>query len=206
MPTTAYISLGSNVGDRMETLTAAIFALHDSDGVAVVDISGIYETAPWGGVEQAPFLNAVAKVLTTLDAHALLGELQTTEAAFGRDRSREQRWGPRILDLDLLLYGDEVIDSEDLEVPHPRLDERPFVLIPLMEVMPGGQLPDGRRLARLLNELAPVEGVELVLRLEEVPGGRPPRPEGPGSPGAFLADEFDASRRRAAGQATEEQP
>lgn len=191
MATTAYLSLGSNVGDRLETLTAAVIVLHESDGIAVGDVSGIYETAPWGGVEQDPFLNCCVRVVTTLDPEALLDELQATEAGFGRDREREQRWGPRPLDIDLLLFGDEEIDGPRLRVPHPRLRERAFVLVPLMEIMPGGSLPDGTRLTTLLTDLMPIEDMELVVRLEEVPGGRRPRPEGPPSAGAYLAEDWE---------------
>lgn len=192
---TAYLGLGANVGDALETLTAAVFALHESDGIAVADVSGIYETEPWGDVEQDPFLNCCVRIVTSLGPHALLDELQTTETAFGRDRAAEVRWGPRPLDIDLLLYGDETIETPDLVVPHPRMHERAFVLVPLLEIMPGGTLPDGRRLARLLNDLAPITGVELVVRMDELPHRRLTRPEGPGGPGAFLADEYDRPAR-----------
>jgi 2-amino-4-hydroxy-6-hydroxymethyldihydropteridine diphosphokinase len=203
---TAFVGLGGNVGDRLETLTSAVYALHDTDGVVVEDVSGIYETAPVGGVAQPPFFNAVVRLRTTLGPHALLRELQLTEAAYGRDRSREERWGPRPLDLDLLLYGDDTVTSDDLVVPHPRLHERAFVLVPLIEVFPGGALPDGRRLTRLLMELGPVEGIDLVVRLEEVPGPHVARPEGPRGPGAYLTEEWLASehaRRRGAPPGTE---
>lgn len=190
MPTDAYLSMGSNEGDRLETLTAAIFVLHDSPGLAVADVSGIYETAPWGDVEQAPFLNCCVRVVTSLEPLDLLDELQSTETAFGRDRDREERWGPRPLDIDLLLYGDQELDTPRLQVPHPRLAERAFALVPLMEIMPGGALPDGTRLTALLGGLMPIEGIELVLRLEDVPGGRAPRPEGPPSAGAYLAEDW----------------
>lgn len=191
MTTTAYLSLGSNVGDPLETLTAAVIVLHESEGLAVGDVSGVYETAPWGGVEQAPFLNCCVRIVTSLAPLDLLDELQATEAAFGRDREREERWGPRPLDIDLLLYGEEVIDTPRLQVPHPRMHERAFVLVPLMEIMPGGALPDGTRLTALLTELMPIDDVELVVRLEDVPGGRTPRPEGPPSAGAYLAEDWE---------------
>lgn len=191
------LSLGGNVGDRLETLTAAVFALDDVEGLAVADVSGVYETPPWpppgepGAVEQAPFYNLVVRAVTTLAPHALLAELQLVEAAFGRDRDREQRWGPRILDVDLLLYGEQELDTDELVVPHPRLAERAFVLVPLMEVLPGGALPDGRRLSSLLAALAPIEDIELVLRPDELPSRRVPRPEGPAAPGAYLSEEVD---------------
>lgn len=195
MPTDAYLSLGSNVGDRLETLTAAVFALHDTSGVAVAEVSGVYETAPWGGVEQDPFLNCCVRIVTSLDPEPLLDELQATETAFGRDRDREQRWGPRPLDIDLLLYGGEEIATDRLQVPHPRLAERAFVLVPLMEIMPGGALPDGTRLAALLTELMPIEGIDLVVRLEEVPGAPRERPAGPASAGAYLAEDWERPTR-----------
>lgn len=192
-PVTAFLGLGGNVGDALETLTSAVYALDDTDGIGVEDVSGIYRTAPWGGVDQDPFLNAVVRVRTTLSPLALLREVQATEAAYGRDRAREQRWGPRMLDIDVLLYGDETVDEDGLVVPHPRLHERAFVLVPLMEVFPGGALPDGRRLTRLLLDLGEIDGIELVVRLEEVPGDHVGRPEGPGGAGAFLTEEWLAS-------------
>jgi 2-amino-4-hydroxy-6-hydroxymethyldihydropteridine diphosphokinase len=193
-PVTAFLGLGANVGDRLETITSCLFVLDDVDGIAVEDVSAVYETAPWGVEDQDPFLNAVVRVRTTLSARALLEDCHRTEAAFGRDRDAEQRWGPRPLDIDLLLYGDEVIDEPDLVVPHPRIAERAFVLVPLMEVFPGGTLPpDGRRLTQVLNALAPIEGVDLFVRLDDVPGteGRIRRPEAPGGPGAFMASEWE---------------
>ncbi len=173
------LGLGSNVGDALETLTAAVHALDDVDGLAVEDVSGVYETPPWGGVEQEPFLNLVVRARTTLEPHALLAETQLIEAAFGRDRSREVRWGPRTLDIDLLLVGEQVLDTPTLTLPHPRIAERAFVLVPLLEVLPGGALPDGQRLTALLAALAPIEGIELVVRLEDVPGRHVIRPDGP---------------------------
>lgn len=194
MSETVWLGLGSNVGDPLETLTSAVYALDDVEGLAVADVSGVYETAPWppageGGVEQPPFLNLVVRAVTSLSPHDLLAELQLLEAAFGRDRGRETRWGPRTLDIDVLLLDDREIDTDDLVVPHPRLSERAFVLVPLMEVMPGGRLPDGRRLSSLVSALAPIEGIDLVVRLEEVPDRRIPRPPGPTAPGPYLPDD-----------------
>lgn len=177
---TAFVGMGSNVGDSVETLAAAVWVLDDLDGTRVVDVSAFYETAPWGGVEQDPFVNAVARLETSLSPAALLAELHAVEAAMGRDRDNEVRWGPRTIDLDLLLHGDAVVDGPDLVVPHPRLVERAFVLIPLMEVFPGGSLPDGTRLTRAVQALAPITGIELLMRLPELPGGLAiERPEGP---------------------------
>lgn len=195
----AYLGLGSNVGDRLETLTSAVFALHESDGIAVREVSGIYETEPWGGVVQKRFYNCAVAIRTSLPPRDLLAEIQLTEAAFGRDRPAEERWGPRTLDIDILLYDDLEIDEPDLVIPHPRLAERVFVLVPLLEVMPGGSLPDGRRLSKLLNELAPVAGIDLVVRLTEVPGAGPERPPGPGGTGPVLAEDWTPPRGPAPG-------
>lgn len=198
MTVAAYLSLGANLGDRLETLTSAVYALDDTDGIAVVDTSGVYETAPWGGVDQPAYLNLVVHVATTLSPEALLAELQLTEAAYGRDRSSEVRFGPRALDIDILLYGDDTVARPDLEIPHPRLTERAFVLVPLLEVAPGLTLPDGSRITAHLNRLAPIEGVELHVRLDEVPrAGGSTRPAGPASPGPVPGDQWsqDAAAR-----------
>jgi 2-amino-4-hydroxy-6-hydroxymethyldihydropteridine diphosphokinase len=183
-----FLSLGANVGDALETLAAAVHALDDVDGLAVEEVSAVYETAPWPPpddprhVPQDPYLNVVVRARTSLTPQALLAETQLLERAFGRDRAVEVRWGPRTLDIDLLLVGDAQLDSDDLTLPHPRLAERAFVLVPLLEVWPGGALPDGRRPTQLLAALAPVSGIELVMRLEEAPGSHLTRPEGPGGP------------------------
>jgi 2-amino-4-hydroxy-6-hydroxymethyldihydropteridine diphosphokinase len=179
------LGLGANVGDALETLTAAVYALDDVDGVALEDVSGVYRTPPWPAppdpraVPQDDYLNLVVVGVTSLEPLALLEETMLIEAAFGRDRSREVRWGPRPLDIDLLLVGETVVDTERLTLPHPRITERAFVLVPLLEVLPGATLPDGTRLTAALAALAPIEGIELEVRLDEVPTRRVTRPEGP---------------------------
>lgn len=200
MNRTVALGLGANVGDALATLEAAVYSLDDVDGLAVVDVSGVYETPPWpppgepGSVEQPNYLNLVVRAICSLDARDLLAETQLIEAAFGRNRRREVRWGPRTLDIDLLLFGDEEIDEPDLVVPHPRLAERAFVLIPMLEVMPGGALPDGRRLTQLISALAPIEHLDLVVRLQDVPGRHVRRPEGPtGPPASFRRPGTDPS-------------
>lgn len=192
MSETVLLGLGANVGDALETLAAAVYALDDLDGVAVADVSGVYRTPPWPAppdpraVPQDDYLNLVVGAVTTLEPHALFRETMLVEAAFGRDRSREQRWGPRPLDIDVLLFGDRELADDALVVPHPRLAERAFVLVPLLEVMPGGALPDGRRLSQLLAALAPIADIDLVVRLEDVPTGHLDRPAGPSSaPASF---------------------
>lgn len=204
----AFVSLGANVGDALGTFEACLHVLDDVPGTEVVDVSAVYETEPWGGtdddgterhVDQDPFLNAVVRLRTSLSPHELLDELLATEAAFGRDRATEERWGPRVLDLDLLLHGEAVVDDAPrLVLPHPRMDQRAFVLIPLTEVFAGGVLPDGRRVTSVLAGLAPITGIAMHVRLSDVPGAGSPigieRPEGPGAPAAVQAPDWDAVR------------
>jgi 2-amino-4-hydroxy-6-hydroxymethyldihydropteridine diphosphokinase len=130
----AYVALGSNLGDRVANLQYAVDALAAADGVEVIDVSRVYETAPVGGPPQDAYLNAVVSIDTALDPHELLALGQRVE----RDahRVRAERWGPRTLDVDLLLYDDVRLDEADLTVPHPRMWERGFVLAPLRDVAP----------------------------------------------------------------------
>jgi 2-amino-4-hydroxy-6-hydroxymethyldihydropteridine diphosphokinase len=198
------LGLGANVGDALETLTAAVYAIDDLAGVVVTDVSGVYRTPPWPAppdpraVAQDDYLNLALVGVTTLAPLVLLDELQLLEAAFGRDREREVRWGPRPLDLDVLLYGEVELESERLVLPHPRLTERAFVLVPLLEVLPGGVLPDGQRLTAALAALAPIEDIELEVRLEDVPGRHSARPEGPSAPpaGFFRPGQHDLDAAR----------
>jgi 2-amino-4-hydroxy-6-hydroxymethyldihydropteridine diphosphokinase len=145
----AYIGLGSNLGEREATLREALTRLSELDGVAVVAVSSFRETDPVGNADQPRFVNAAAELETTLGPRELLDRLLEVERSLGRDRTREERWGPRTVDLDLLLYGDETVGEPGLEVPHPRLAERAFVLEPLVELDPGLRLPDGRALRDL---------------------------------------------------------
>jgi 2-amino-4-hydroxy-6-hydroxymethyldihydropteridine diphosphokinase len=138
--TRAYVGLGSNLGDRERTLRAAIGALAGEEGVEVVAVSTLRETEPVGVGAQPPFLNGAVELETTLTARELLDRLLAVEQRFGRVRIPGEH-GPRTLDLDLLLYGDEVIDEPGLTVPHPRLQERRFVLEPLAELAPGLLVP-----------------------------------------------------------------
>jgi 2-amino-4-hydroxy-6-hydroxymethyldihydropteridine diphosphokinase len=145
----AYVGLGSNLGERESTLRQALEALGSTEGIEVVAVSSFRETDPVGIVEQPRFVNAAVMLETSFAPRELLERLLTVERSLGRDRSGEERWGPRTVDLDLLLYGGETIDEPGLEVPHPRLTERAFVLEPLLELDPELQLPDGRRLRDL---------------------------------------------------------
>jgi 2-amino-4-hydroxy-6-hydroxymethyldihydropteridine diphosphokinase len=136
-PVTVWVALGSNLGDRRAALEGALEALRNADGVEVVRVSSWRATAPEGGPEgQGEYLNGVREARTTLAAEDFLWLLQRIETQFGRERAREVRNGPRTLDLDLLLYGADSIDRPGLVVPHPRLEERLFVLEPLAELAP----------------------------------------------------------------------
>lgn len=137
---TAYVALGSNLGDREAHLARAVEALRATPGVEVEALSTIRETAPVGGPPQGPYLNAVVELRTGLAARTLLERLLEIEAEAGRARG-PQRNAPRTLDLDLLLYGDQEIDEPDLVVPHPRMQQRAFVLEPLAELR--RRRPDG---------------------------------------------------------------
>jgi 2-amino-4-hydroxy-6-hydroxymethyldihydropteridine diphosphokinase len=129
-----FIALGSNLGDRAGNLAAARAAL--APDVLVTAASSVYETEPWGPVPQGRYLNQVLRAETELKPHALLVQLQEIERALGRDRAVEQRYGPRTIDLDILLYDDQRVDETDLTIPHARMLERPFVLVPLAEIAP----------------------------------------------------------------------
>lgn len=147
---TALISLGSNLGDRKAILDGAITALRETPGILVHSVSSHHETEPVGGPPgQGLFLNAAAELETTLSSRELLHALQAVEAYFGRVRT--VRWGERTLDLDLILFGDAVIDEPDLIVPHPRFTGRRFVLAPLAEIAPKAVDPtSGMTVAQLL--------------------------------------------------------
>ena len=133
--TTAYIALGSNLGDRGETIMMAIKMISEIAGIKVRRISQFVETNPAGGpADQPKYFNAAAKIETYLSPHQLLKELQDVERALGRRRRDEQRWGPRTCDLDILLMGQMVVQSEELTIPHPRMHERFFVLRPLSDI------------------------------------------------------------------------
>ncbi|MGB2754546.1 MAG: 2-amino-4-hydroxy-6-hydroxymethyldihydropteridine diphosphokinase [Phycisphaerae bacterium] len=148
--TTVYLGLGSNLGDRRRNLEAALEALRAHPQIAVSAVSSFLETDPVGGPPgQGKFLNAAAKIETDLSPEALLEELKRVERALGRREG--PRWGPREIDLDILLYGDAVLETPDLMIPHPRLRERRFVLEPLAEIAPAARDPvTGRTVRELL--------------------------------------------------------
>jgi 2-amino-4-hydroxy-6-hydroxymethyldihydropteridine diphosphokinase len=132
----AYLALGGNVGDVRTTFDSAIARLCDGADVRLKARSSDYRTPPWGVTDQPPFINAVIAVSTSLQPHDLLGRAQACERAFGRDRADERRWGPRTLDIDLLAYDNLTLDDATLTLPHPKIFERAFVLVPLAEIAP----------------------------------------------------------------------
>jgi 2-amino-4-hydroxy-6-hydroxymethyldihydropteridine diphosphokinase len=148
--TLAYVGLGANLGDRERTLREAVDALAAEEGIEVLAVSALRETEPVGVGEQPLFLNGAVELETTWTARELLDRLLAVEQRFGRVRTPGEH-GPRTLDLDLLLYGDEVIDEPGLTVPHPRLHERRFVLEPLAELAPGLVVPGRGDMESLLS-------------------------------------------------------
>ena len=148
----AYIGLGANLADREGTIEQAVGLLGAEPGIEVVSVSSLRETEPWGRVAQPAFVNGAVAVETTLEPRALLGVLLDVERRLGRVRN--ERWGPRTIDLDLLLYGDGVLDEPGLTVPHPRLHERAFALEPLQELDPELAVPGRGSVADLLAALA----------------------------------------------------
>jgi 2-amino-4-hydroxy-6-hydroxymethyldihydropteridine diphosphokinase len=145
-PVRAFVGLGSNLGDRLANLQEAAALLAGTEGIEVTRFSRVYETSPVGP-PQPDFLNAVAELWTSLSARELLEVCLDIEKRMGRVRDR--RWGPRVIDLDILNYGKEEIDEPGLVVPHPRMHERAFVLVPLLELEPRPLLPGRRKVGRL---------------------------------------------------------
>lgn len=167
-PKLAVLSLGSNLGNRLETLQGAVDALEDTPGVRVKAVSPVYETEPWGVAadSQPSYFNAVVVLKTTLPPSSLLERAHAVEEAF--NRVRDERWGPRTLDVDIVTYAEEVSDDPVLTLPHPRAHERAFVLVPWHDVDPEAQLPGRGPVAQLLgtvtrNGVEPREDLELRL-------------------------------------------
>jgi 2-amino-4-hydroxy-6-hydroxymethyldihydropteridine diphosphokinase len=132
----ALVALGGNVGNVRETLNRAVARFCDGRDVRLLTRSSDYRTPPWGVEDQPSFVNLCLIVTTELSPHALLERAQSVERELGRDRAEERRWGPRTIDIDLLAYDDLVVDEPDLTLPHPRVFERAFVLVPLAEIAP----------------------------------------------------------------------
>lgn len=154
----AYVGIGSNLDEPARQVTRAFDALMALPSTRLVLRSPLYRTKPFGAVAQPPFVNAVAGLVTQLDAEALLAALRSIERALGRAPPRE-RWGPRVIDLDLLVLGRELRATEVLKLPHPGIVERDFVLYPLADIAPDLEVPGLGRVAQL-KELVPNRGVE----------------------------------------------
>jgi len=158
----AWVALGGNQGDVVATLAAATEALAGLPGTQVLRRSPLYRTPAWGRTDQPDFINGAVAIATTLPPQALMQALLAIETRFGRDRSATAlRWGPRTLDLDLIAYGDRVADEPGLSLPHPRLHERAFVLVPLADIAPGLDIPGRGKVADLLAAVD-AAGIEAI--------------------------------------------
>lgn len=163
MENRAFIGLGSNMGDRYQYLLQAIKMVGSHSKIKLVSVSSVYETDPVGYEEQDLFLNMVMEIETELSAQELLDNCRQIEFSLGR--KREIRWGPRTIDLDILLYNKENIETEQLVVPHPRMLERAFVIVPLLEIRPDIHLPkEDKPLVLCLDHLPNTEGVRVWKR------------------------------------------
>ena len=161
MNTVAVVGLGANLGDAEASVRGAIAVLDLLPATHLLHASTLYRTPAWGQVEQPDFINAVAVLETGLGARAMLDRLLAIERDFGRIRTAGERWGPRTLDLDLLLFGDDVIDEPGLQVPHPHLHERAFALLPLAEIAPGMRIPGLGVVGELAASMAS-DGIEAI--------------------------------------------
>ena len=159
----ALIALGGNVGEVRATFQRAIANICGMAQAALLARSSDYVTPPWGEEQQPNFVNACIEIETSLDPHALLFTLQKIETKFGRDRAHERHWGPRTLDIDLIAYDDVSMQKPELTLPHPRLFERAFVLVPLAEIAPDRVIA-GRSVKAALAELS-TEGIERLPEL-----------------------------------------
>lgn len=164
---TAFLGLGSNLGDRLANLQRAVELLSAEQGIQVVASSRVWETDPVGGPPQPDYLNAVVQVEAEGDAHRVLAAAQRVEAALGRER--HVRWGPRTIDVDVLLFDRVESDHPELTLPHPRMLERAFVLLPLLELDPDPILPDGRRVVEQRLGASATEGARPFAPPLEVP-------------------------------------
>lgn len=159
----AYLGLGSNIGDRIGYIQQAYKLLADTQGIEVVNTSSLYETEPVGFEDQEWFINAVIEISTTLNAVELLIQCQRIEGQLGRKRlPDEPQWGPRTIDIDILLYDNEIISEANLQIPHPRLHQRAFALVPLLELAPNLVHPViNKTILEIHNELPNPEEVYL---------------------------------------------
>lgn len=154
----ALIGLGSNIGDKAGNISKALELLQDSNEIKVERISRFYKSSPWGVHEQDWFVNAVAAITTKLDALTLLQRCLGVETRMGR--VREMKWGPRVIDLDLLTYRDQTIETEILKLPHPHIEKRSFVLVPLLEIAPHQKIR-GEYVSTLLSKISSTDVVPI---------------------------------------------
>lgn len=146
---TVFVSLGSNIDNKQDNLQAARKEIAAIEGIQIKKESSLYITSPWGNINQEDFVNQVVKLKTDSDALELLHKFQDIEIKMGRQR--KEKWGPRTIDLDILLFGDEVIESNELKIPHPHMFERLFVLVPLAEIESELVFPNGTRIREVLS-------------------------------------------------------
>jgi 2-amino-4-hydroxy-6-hydroxymethyldihydropteridine diphosphokinase len=166
-----YIGLGTNLGNKSENLSVSIGELEKVSKVKLTAVSSVYESPPWGNKKQDDFLNQVVAVKTTLRPLELLNKIKNIEIKMGRQSG--EKWGPRVIDLDMLLYGEEVICSERLTIPHQHMKERLFVLVPLLEIAPNLLFPDdGASIEEVLNRVSLREKNE-IRKLSESPADTP---------------------------------
>lgn len=162
------LGIGTNLGDKKANLKTAIKNIKDIEGVEIVRISSFYVTPPWGKEDQDEFLNGVVEIETDIPPLELLRELQAIEINMGRER--KEKWGPRNIDIDILLYGEEVMDLEELKVPHPYMRERLFVLVPLNEIRPDLVFPDdGATIGEVLAKALEGGKKETIKKLDDSP-------------------------------------
>ncbi|RJP31446.1 MAG: 2-amino-4-hydroxy-6-hydroxymethyldihydropteridine diphosphokinase [Actinobacteria bacterium] len=159
-----FLGMGSNLGDRRENLLSALRMLDAMEGVRILEVSSVYETAPWGMLEQPDFLNLVALVSTSRDPRGMLAACRDVEEELGRVRA--ERWGPRSIDVDILIFDDLQLEEEDLVIPHPRMLEREFVMVPLLELQPG-YTPVGKETEARLSDAAGRERVRMAFRYDK---------------------------------------
>lgn len=148
-----WLGLGSNLQQPVAQIETALKELAAIESIHLLKVSSFYRTPPWGDKHQDDFINAVAWIETDLDPVALLASLQSIENRMGRQRSSGRRWGPRLIDIDMLLYGDQQYHLDELEVPHPRMHERAFVLIPLSELDATLEIPGRGAIGKLIQQL-----------------------------------------------------
>ena len=164
MHKTVYLSLGSNMGAKVTNIKNAVEAIGAIEGIEVIKTSSLYATEPWGKKDQEGFINAAVEIVTSLTPGQLLERLQEIEIKMGRQRS--EKWGPRIIDIDILLFGDEVLESRKLTVPHPHMRNRLFVLIPLDEITSAIRFPDdGKDIKEVLARVIDREGNQGITKI-----------------------------------------